>query len=124
MVAACMAGGMRIEDAAELQLAFPTFTEGVGMAAQMLMRELELRPMPQVWSSLNPSIRCSGEACRITGVFATDQPDPPLPAWANDGRIWPLFRRRFQLRLLRRRPRRRVVGGRAHSGRRKRRRTG
>lgn len=53
MVAACMVAGMRIEDVAELQLAFPTFTEGVGMAAQMLVRQLEVRAMPQVWSSLN-----------------------------------------------------------------------
>ena len=29
MVAACMAAGMRVEEVAELQFAFPTFTEGV-----------------------------------------------------------------------------------------------
>jgi pyruvate/2-oxoglutarate dehydrogenase complex dihydrolipoamide dehydrogenase (E3) component len=51
-VAAYMAAGMRIEEVAELQLAFPTFTEGVGMAAQMIVRQLGVRPMPQVWSSL------------------------------------------------------------------------
>ena len=50
MVAACMAAGMRIEDVAELQFAFPTFTEGVGMAAQMLVRQLGVRAMPQLWS--------------------------------------------------------------------------
>ena len=33
-VAACMAAGMTVEQVAELQLAFPTFTEGVSMAAQ------------------------------------------------------------------------------------------
>jgi pyruvate/2-oxoglutarate dehydrogenase complex dihydrolipoamide dehydrogenase (E3) component len=53
MVAACMAAGMRVEEVAELQLAFPTFTEGVGMAAQMVVRDLGVRPMPQVWSSLS-----------------------------------------------------------------------
>jgi dihydrolipoamide dehydrogenase len=53
MVAACMAAGMCIEDVAELQLAFPTFTEGVGMAARTLVRELGVRPMPQLWSSLS-----------------------------------------------------------------------
>ena len=52
-VAACMAGGMRIEQVADLQLAFPTFTEGIGMAAQMLVRELGNGPIPQVWSSLS-----------------------------------------------------------------------
>ena len=54
VVAACMAARMRVEDVAELQLAFPTFTEGVGMAAQKLVRELGIRSMPQVWSSLSP----------------------------------------------------------------------
>src|SRR6187399_2610534 len=43
MVAACMAAGMRVEEVAELQLAFPTFTEGVGMAAQMVVRALGIR---------------------------------------------------------------------------------
>jgi pyruvate/2-oxoglutarate dehydrogenase complex dihydrolipoamide dehydrogenase (E3) component len=52
MVAACMAAGMRVEEIAELQFAFPTFTEGVRQAAQMLVRELGVRPMPQLWSSL------------------------------------------------------------------------
>jgi Pyridine nucleotide-disulphide oxidoreductase, dimerisation domain len=53
MVAACMASGMRVEEVAELQLVFPTFTEGVGMAAQMLARELGVHAMPQLWSSLS-----------------------------------------------------------------------
>ena len=54
MVAACMASGMRIEEVAELQYAFPTFTEGVRQAAQMVVRELGVRAMPQLWSSLAP----------------------------------------------------------------------
>lgn len=40
MVAACMAGGMRVEEVADLQLAYPTFTEAVGLAARKLVREL------------------------------------------------------------------------------------
>jgi dihydrolipoamide dehydrogenase len=52
MVAACMAAGMRIEEIAELQFAFPTFGEGIGMAAQLLVRELGVRAMPMPWSSL------------------------------------------------------------------------
>jgi len=55
MVGACMAAGMRIEEVAELELAFPTFTEGVGQAAQMLVRELGVRSMPQMWGSLSAS---------------------------------------------------------------------
>ena len=58
MVAACMAAGMRVEDVAELQFAFPTFTEGVGQAAKMVVNQLGVRPMPQLWSSLGstPSV--------------------------------------------------------------------
>jgi len=52
MVAACMVGGMRVEQVAELQLAYPTFTEAVGMAAQKLVRELGLAPLPQLWSNI------------------------------------------------------------------------
>jgi pyruvate/2-oxoglutarate dehydrogenase complex dihydrolipoamide dehydrogenase (E3) component len=52
MVAACMATGIRIEQIAELQLAFPTFTEGVSMAAQKICRALDIGHYPQVWSYL------------------------------------------------------------------------
>lgn len=55
MVAACMAAGMRVEQIAEMQLAFPTFTEAVGMVAQQLARSLGVGTMPLVWSSLGPS---------------------------------------------------------------------
>jgi dihydrolipoamide dehydrogenase len=55
MVAVCMAAGMRVEEVAELQFAFPTFTEGVSQAAQMLVRELGVRAIPQLWSSLSPA---------------------------------------------------------------------
>jgi dihydrolipoamide dehydrogenase len=53
MIAACMAAGMRIEEVAELQFAFPTFTEGVSQAARMIVRELAVRPMHRHWSSLS-----------------------------------------------------------------------
>jgi pyruvate/2-oxoglutarate dehydrogenase complex dihydrolipoamide dehydrogenase (E3) component len=52
MVAACMAGNMRIEEVAELQLAYPTVTEGVGMAAQKIVRELGIAPLPQLWTTM------------------------------------------------------------------------
>src|ERR1039457_4984330 len=51
-VAACMAAGMTIEQVAELQLAFPTFTEAVSMAAQKICRSLGIGQFPQVWSYL------------------------------------------------------------------------
>jgi pyruvate/2-oxoglutarate dehydrogenase complex dihydrolipoamide dehydrogenase (E3) component len=57
MVAACMAGGMRIEQLAELQLAYPTFTEAVGVAARQLVRELGLVPLAPTWSDAGPLYR-------------------------------------------------------------------
>jgi pyruvate/2-oxoglutarate dehydrogenase complex dihydrolipoamide dehydrogenase (E3) component len=51
-VAACMAAGMTIEKVAELQLAFPTFTEAVCMAAQKICRTLGIGSFPQMWSYL------------------------------------------------------------------------
>jgi hypothetical protein len=51
-VAACMAAGMTVEQIAELQLAFPTFTEGVSMAAQKICRTLGIGRFPQAWSYL------------------------------------------------------------------------
>ena len=51
-VAACMAAGMTVEQVAELQLAFPTFTEAVSMAAQKICRTLGIGSFPQVWSYL------------------------------------------------------------------------
>jgi pyruvate/2-oxoglutarate dehydrogenase complex dihydrolipoamide dehydrogenase (E3) component len=51
-VAACMAAGMTIEQVAELQLAFPTFTEAVCMAAQKICRTLGIGSFPQAWSYL------------------------------------------------------------------------
>jgi pyruvate/2-oxoglutarate dehydrogenase complex dihydrolipoamide dehydrogenase (E3) component len=51
-VAACMAAGLTVEQVAELQLAFPTFTEGVSMAAQKICRTLGVGGFPQAWSYL------------------------------------------------------------------------
>jgi pyruvate/2-oxoglutarate dehydrogenase complex dihydrolipoamide dehydrogenase (E3) component len=53
-VAACMAAGMTIDQVAELQLAFPTFTEAVSMAAQKICRTLGIGHFPQLWSYLGP----------------------------------------------------------------------
>jgi pyruvate/2-oxoglutarate dehydrogenase complex dihydrolipoamide dehydrogenase (E3) component len=52
-VAACMAAGMTVERVAELQLAFPTFTEAVCMAAQKICRKLGMQ-LPQLWSYVVP----------------------------------------------------------------------
>jgi pyruvate/2-oxoglutarate dehydrogenase complex dihydrolipoamide dehydrogenase (E3) component len=52
MVAACMAARMPVEQVAELQLAYPTFTEGVTMAAQKVCRTIGIGRFPDVWSYL------------------------------------------------------------------------
>ena len=49
MVAACMAGNMRIEQVADLHPAFPTFTEAVMVAAQQIVRQLGIAPMAPIW---------------------------------------------------------------------------
>jgi pyruvate/2-oxoglutarate dehydrogenase complex dihydrolipoamide dehydrogenase (E3) component len=51
-VAAAMAADMTVEQLAELQLAFPTFTEGVSMAAQKICRIIGIGSFPEVWSYL------------------------------------------------------------------------
>jgi pyruvate/2-oxoglutarate dehydrogenase complex dihydrolipoamide dehydrogenase (E3) component len=51
-IAACMAAGMTVEQVAELQLAYPTFTEGFSMAAQKICRTLGIGQFPQSWSYL------------------------------------------------------------------------
>jgi len=45
---------MTIEQVAELQLAFPTFTEAVCMTAQKICRTPGIGSFPQVWSYLGP----------------------------------------------------------------------
>ena len=55
-VATCMAQDMRVEQIAELQLAYPTFTEAVGMAAQRIVRALGVAPMHLSWSDLSPVV--------------------------------------------------------------------
>ncbi len=54
MASACMSGRMPIEQIAELQPAFPTFTEAVVMAAQKIVRQLGIAPMALSWSDLRP----------------------------------------------------------------------
>jgi dihydrolipoamide dehydrogenase len=52
VIAACMSAGMRVEEVAEMAFAFPTFTEGVQQAAQILVHQLGVEVMPAPWSSL------------------------------------------------------------------------
>ena len=49
---ACMAANLRIEQVAELQPAFPTFTEGITLAAQTVVRQMGIAPSAPTWGGL------------------------------------------------------------------------
>jgi len=52
VVATAMSAGMRVEQLAEMQFAFPTFTEAVSMAAQKVCRSIGTGRFPPAWSYL------------------------------------------------------------------------
>ncbi len=52
MVAACMMANLRIEQVAEMQPAYPTFTEAVSMVAQQIARRLGVAAWAPGWSDL------------------------------------------------------------------------
>jgi pyruvate/2-oxoglutarate dehydrogenase complex dihydrolipoamide dehydrogenase (E3) component len=52
--ATCMAANLRVEQIADMQFAFPTFTEAIGLAAQAIVRDLGIAPLPPSWSDLSP----------------------------------------------------------------------
>ncbi|HEY2565337.1 MAG TPA: NAD(P)/FAD-dependent oxidoreductase [Acidimicrobiales bacterium] len=54
VIVACMTAGMNIDQVAELPFAFPTFTEGISMAAQKICSKLGIGDFPPVWSYLGP----------------------------------------------------------------------
>jgi pyruvate/2-oxoglutarate dehydrogenase complex dihydrolipoamide dehydrogenase (E3) component len=57
LVASCMAADMLIEQLALIELAYPTFTAIVGLAARQIMRELGGMQLAPQWQNLNrPSI--------------------------------------------------------------------
>jgi hypothetical protein len=67
VAAVCMAANLRVEQLAELQLAFPTFTEALGMGAQQLVRELGVARMPPSLSDLEPPSPDGGDAKQRLG---------------------------------------------------------
>jgi len=54
---ACMAANLRIEQIAELQPAFPTFTEGITVAAQTIVRQMGIAPSAPTWGELRTAER-------------------------------------------------------------------
>ena len=54
VVATAMRAGMNVEQRAEMQFAYPTFTEAVSMAAQKVCRNIGIGQFPPAWSYLGP----------------------------------------------------------------------
>jgi len=54
MVATGMAGGLTVEQLAEVELAYPTFAAIVGLAARQLARDLGSVPVAPAWRALKP----------------------------------------------------------------------
>ena len=54
VVATAMRAGMKVEQLAEMQFAYPTFTEAVSMAAQKVCRTIGIGRFPPAWSYLGP----------------------------------------------------------------------
>ena len=52
LVATAMAAGARVEELAQLELAYPTFTAIVGLCARQLVRELGVVPLAPAWRAL------------------------------------------------------------------------
>lgn len=53
LVAAGMASGMRVQDLAELEIAYPTFAAIVGLAARQIVRDLGIVPVAPEWRALH-----------------------------------------------------------------------
>jgi len=56
IVAAGMAAGMWVEQLAELELAYPTYTAIVGLAARRMLRVLGVMPLAAQWQALGTSL--------------------------------------------------------------------
>ena len=52
MAAAGMAAGMWVEQLADLQIAYPTYTAVIGLAARKITRQLGVVPLTPEWRSL------------------------------------------------------------------------
>jgi pyruvate/2-oxoglutarate dehydrogenase complex dihydrolipoamide dehydrogenase (E3) component len=75
LIAAGMAADMWIEQLAELELAYPTYTAIVGLAARNLVRELGVMPLAPEWRALGRSHYAEWERSeRPANSSMSDQP--------------------------------------------------
>ena len=61
LVAAGMAGDMWVEQLAELEIAYPTYTAIVGLAARQIIRDLGVVPLAPQWRALGKSFSAEWE---------------------------------------------------------------
>jgi dihydrolipoamide dehydrogenase len=62
IAAAGMAARMRVEELAQLELAYPTYTAIVGLAARRIVSELGVTPLESAWQALGPEHHGEGGA--------------------------------------------------------------
>lgn len=74
IVAAAMAADMWVEQLAELELAYPTYTSIVGLAARQAVRKLGVMPLSAEWRSLGASRQAEWERSE---VYALDSHTAP-----------------------------------------------
>ncbi len=67
IAAAARAAGMPVEQLAELELAYPTFTAILGLAARQAVREVGLTPVAESWRSLKPLAERGPESAAVSG---------------------------------------------------------
>lgn len=75
LIAAGMAAGMWVEQLAELELAYPTYSAIVGLAARNLVRELGVMPLAPEWRALGRAHFAEWERSGVQAISpVSDQP--------------------------------------------------
>jgi pyruvate/2-oxoglutarate dehydrogenase complex dihydrolipoamide dehydrogenase (E3) component len=79
LVAASMTGDMWVEQLAELELAYPTYTAIIGLAARKLVRELGVMPLTQQWRALGKPHAAEWERSEAGETYRASPPSRPGP---------------------------------------------
>lgn len=74
LVAASMSGDMWVEQLAELELAYPTYTAIIGLAARNLLRELGVMPLTPQWRALGKPHAAEWERSEAGNNYAAGAP--------------------------------------------------
>ena len=74
IVATAMRAGMRVEQLADVEFAYPTFTTIVGLAARRILRELGLVAVSPRWGIPERTIGLSGNTAMSRGGLKPTEP--------------------------------------------------